>query len=263
MLLGQNELAKSEYRSALRYDRNLVDAHAALSKLKLPGPDYYAWLDWFHTTLSPKTVIEIGIGDGASLARVNPQSLAIAVDPSPLMKFPLRTEAHVFAETSDEFFAKRRPDSFLAGQPVDLGFIDGLHLYEQALRDFIHLETYCGPRSIVLFHDTLPLDEPTQSRARDTHFHTGDVWKTVLCLKTYRPDLDIFTIATQPSGLTVVTGLDRHSHILADAYEEAVKRFISLPYSEIENREQEMLSLVPNDWAAVEVRLKTANSRRQ
>src|SRR5450631_1084438 len=45
-----------------------------------------------------------------------------------------------------------------------------------------------------------------QTRARDTDFHTGDVWKTVLCLKHYRPDLDVFTIATPPTGLTVVTG---------------------------------------------------------
>ncbi|PYI78804.1 MAG: class I SAM-dependent methyltransferase, partial [Verrucomicrobia bacterium] len=127
----------------------------------------------------------------------------------------MTAETHIFPETSDAFFARHGPDALLAGRPLGIGFIDGLHLYEQALKDFINLERYCGPRSVILFHDTIPLDETTQSRARDTQFHTGDVWKTVLCLKHYRPDLDIFTIPTSWTGLTVVTGLDPASRVLA------------------------------------------------
>ena len=85
-----------------------------------------------------------------------------------------------------------------------------------------------------MLHDTWPLDEPTQSRDRDTQFHTGDVWKTVLCLKRYRPDLDVFTIATPWTGLTVVTGLDRSSDVLDKSYDEAVERFMDTQFSEIE-----------------------------
>jgi hypothetical protein len=109
---------------------------------------------------------------------------------------------------------------------------------------------------MILLHDTLPLDEATQARSRPTQFHTGDVWKTVLCLKHFRPELDIFTIATPWTGLTVVTGLDPASRLLADRYDEAVARFIDMPFAGIEHRLDEVLNVVPNDWRIVEGRLK-------
>src|SRR5262249_13239128 len=159
-------------------------------------------------------------------------------------------------ETSDAFFALDRPRSLLGGRPLSVGFIDGLHLFEQALKDFINLERYCGPRSIILMHDTVPFDEATQRRSRDTRFHTGDVWKVVLCLKHYRSDLDIFTIATPWTGLTVVTGLNPASRELSDRYEEAVARFIETPFSAIASCAGTSLNIVPNDWTIVETRLR-------
>jgi hypothetical protein len=102
----------------------------------------------------------------------------------------------------------------------------------------------------------VPLDEPTQRRQRQTRFWTGDVWKTVLALKRYRPDLDIFTIAAAPTGLAIVTGLDPSSRILADAYDEVVRCFVDLPFSKVASRLDEICSIVPNDWASVAARLR-------
>jgi glycosyltransferase involved in cell wall biosynthesis/tetratricopeptide (TPR) repeat protein len=254
-LLGDHDLAASHYRQALELNRNFEPAHVGLATLRLPGDLYYAWLERFHRFLSPAPVIEIGVAEGASLALVPPRTMAIAVDPNPRLTQPLWAETHIFHETSEAFFARGGPDALLAGRPLGVGFIDGLHLYEQALRDFIHLEAYCDSRSVILLHDTLPLDEATQSRARDTGFHTGDVWKIVLCLKHYRPDLEIFTIATPRTGLTVVTRLDPQSRVLEAAYEEAVARFISTPYAEIEHNLEVALNVVPNDVQVVEARL--------
>ena len=123
----------------------------------------------------------------------------------------------------------------------------------------MNIERHCGPHSVVLMHDTMPLDEASQTRVRRTGFYTGDVWKAVLCLKHYRPDLDIFTIATPWTGLTVITGLDPASRILVDRYKEAVEQFVAMPYAKIKNRLEDALNVVPNSWDIVAARLKQAN----
>lgn len=255
-ILGETDAATSNYHAALTFNPNLPEAHAGLSRLRFPGDDYLVWLTRLYCALAPESVVEVGVFLGESLAQVQPPTVAIGIDPAPTVNFPLKTETHIFTETSDEFFAAGRLDKLLDGRPLSVGFIDGLHLFEQALRDFINLERCCGPRSAILFHDTLPLDEPTQRRTRETQFHTGDVWKTVLCLKRYRPDLDIFTIATFPTGLTVVTGLDPASRVFTDRYEEAVARFMDTSFSAVECTLETMLNVVPNDWSIIQSRLK-------
>lgn len=136
-----------------------------------------------------------------------------------------------------------------------MAFIDGLHEFEQCLRDFMNVETWCGPASVVLLHDRCPSTNG-RNDGRETGFWTGDVWKTVQVLRCYRPDLDIFTIAAEPGGLTVITGLDPSSRVLHDVYDEAVKRLADEPFSSVEDRLDEALNIVPNDWELVAARLR-------
>jgi glycosyltransferase involved in cell wall biosynthesis len=255
-VLGNSNMSASEYRAALTFDDDLLQAHLGLAKLRMPGEDYLIWLERLFCSLAPETVIQIGVHDGASLALLQPPTIAIAIDPTPIVTLPLKTETHIFAESSDEFFTQGGPEKVLADRTLRVGFINGPQLYEQALRNFIYLESCCGPRSVMLFRHTVPLDMPTQTRTRNTQFYTGDVWKIVLCLKHYRPDLDIFTIATPPTGLTVVTGLDPTSRVLSENHEEAVARFIDTSFSAIENTLDTMLNVVLNDWGIVQSRLK-------
>lgn len=255
-LLGDDGRSVVEYRSALARDGDLPAVHFGLARIRMPGADYSAWLDRLHEALRPETYVEIGIFTGTTLALARPPTIAVGIDPHPSISSPLKTQTHVFPETSDEFFANRRLEALLAGRPVKLAFIDGLHSFEQCLRDFMNLEPYCGPGSAILLHDTVPLDERTQRRTQETRFWTGDVWKAVLALKHYRPELELFTIPAAPTGLTVVIGLDPSSRVLAGAYEDAVRRFIDVPFSEIEHRLDAVFALVPNDWETVAARLR-------
>jgi tetratricopeptide (TPR) repeat protein len=256
-ILGDTDAALSSYQAALDLNNDLTEAQSGLAEIRMPGMNYLDWLEKLYRFHEPRTVIEIGVSQSASLARVPPPAIAIGVDPTPSVIYPLRTEAHIFPETSDQFFEQRKPDTLLAGQPLSIGFIDGLHVFEQALRDFINLESYCNSKSLIMFHDTVPLDELTQRRIPETHFSTGDVWKTILCLKHYRPDLDIFTIATPPTGLTLVIGLDPSSRVLKQNYDEAVARFIDMPFAAVEKTLNSELNMVPNNWDAVSTRLAT------
>jgi hypothetical protein len=172
-----------------------------------------------------------------------------------MISFPFKTETHVFCESSDAFFGSGKLTSLLNGRALPFAFIDGLHVFRQSLKDFIEVEAFCDRRSVVLFHDTVPLDEESQRPDRQRKFYTGDVWKSVLCLRHYRPDLDVVTIATPWSGLTMVTNLDAASSVLRDNFEDAVSHFADVSYTAVEGKLDTLLNIVPNDWAAVAARL--------
>ncbi|MCM3881607.1 MAG: glycosyltransferase [Vicinamibacterales bacterium] len=261
-IVGDLAGATAHFRKALDRQPGLVDAHVGLSELRMPAEHYLVWLQRLYDLLAPATALEIGIYHGQSLALHRPPTVVIGVDPQPLVAQPLQTETHIFTQTSDAFFASQRLDALLGGRPLSVGFIDGLHLFEQALRDFMNLEAHCGPESTILIHDTVPLDEPTQRREMDTVFHTGDVWRTVLCLRKYRPGLQMFTIATPPTGLTVVTGLDPSSRLLEAHYDEYVNEFLSIPFVAIENDLSRALNVVAADLPSVERLLGERRSTR-
>ncbi len=105
---------------------------------------------------------------------------------------------------------------------VDLAFIDGMHLFEFALRDFINVERFTTPTSVVVFDDMLPRSVPEAARDRMTSQWTGDVFKIVDVLKRYRPDLRIVQVNTEPTGLVVVFGPDASNTVLHDHYSEII-----------------------------------------
>jgi hypothetical protein len=255
-LLGYNAAAEAEFHAALAYDADFSEAYDGLARLRLPGEDYLAWLAKLHSTLRPSIYLEIGVDRGRSLALAKPPTRAIGVDPSPRIDETFKADTRLFRETSDAFFSDARLGARLDGSVPDLVFIDGLHLFEQTLKDFVNVEAHAGRHTVVLLHDTIPVDETTQRRAQSTTFYTGDVWKTALGLKQYRPDLEVCTIATPPTGLTVVTGLDCSSRILADRFDEMVEHLMQLPYAAVEKHLSHELNIIPNDWSAFEARLK-------
>jgi hypothetical protein len=237
---------------ALALDPDCLSAHRTLARARLPGDDYLAWLARFHETLAPAVYLEVGVDAGRTLSLARPPTRAFGVDPSPVAPRTFAAPTRTFAMASDAFFASPRADAALAGAPVGLAFVDGLHLFEQALRDFVHVEKRAARDSVALFHDCLPLDAATASRTRRTGFWTGDVWKLVPILRRYRPDLDVFVIPTYPTGLAVVTRLDPASTILEERLDGIVREFTPLEWSE---SAANAMPLLPNDAAAVLGRL--------
>lgn len=204
-----------------------------MAEKEMPGPDYYDWLLHFHQHLKPATYVEIGLGHGRSLALAGPETKAIGIDPyqgfwERLNYVSPHNPATLFPMTSDDFFAQHDLREEIGQDTFDLGFIDGLHLFEQALKDFINLERYARKDSVILIHDCLPVAPIVAERERCTGFWTGDVWRIIPCLKTFRPDLKIFTIPTKPSGLGVVTNLDPASCVLSDNFQTIVDYYLGL-----------------------------------
>ncbi|TPM05943.1 glycosyltransferase [Mesorhizobium sp. B2-3-11] len=254
-VVGENETAEVQYRNALAQAANSTGAHIGLASMRMSGPFYYDWLERLYAELKPAVVVEIGVYDGVSLSKVKAPTLAIGIDPNPRATVALSAQTHIFPETSDAFFDRGGAGALLAGRPVGVGFIDGLHTFDQVLRDFANLERYCDAGSVLLVHDTAALDEATQKVPPTTQFHTGDVWKLVPALKAMRPELDVFTIATPWTGLTVISGFGSGGYDRSWII-EAGRRFANMEFAEIEANFGEALCLVANEWEPVFARLK-------
>jgi hypothetical protein len=234
------------------YDDALREIHIAQASTALPGPDYYTVLSWVHQILRPATYVEIGIRHGDSLRAALPDTKCVGIDPEPTLEGTLPPDTRVFAMTSDSFFESYNLAEVLGARNFSLAFIDGLHLFEQALLDFIYLERFAARQSIVMIHDSLPLDRTTSDRVRTTHFYSGDVWKLALCLKARRKDLRLTTIRTGPTGLCLISRLDPHSEVLLRNFDELVTEYVSLDFRDYENRGHQMPDTVENSFAAVQ-----------
>lgn len=158
---------------------------------------------------------------------------SIAIDPAFKVTEEIRADVHLIRATSDDLFARPDPLAHLRGRGtddgspvVDLAFIDGMHLFEFALRDFMNVERFTTPASIVVFDDMLPRNVPEAARDRVTSAWTGDVYKIVDVLRQYRPDLTVVRVNTPPTGLVVVFGPDATSTVLRDHYDDILARAI-------------------------------------
>jgi len=254
--LGAIEAARECCETALALDPELALAHDLLASLDLPGPDYLEVISMFHSLLRPRAYLEIGVESGQSIALARRETRAIGIDPEPKITKPLAPNTSIRATTSDEYFAAHDVRAEFGGLPIDLAFIDGMHQFEFALRDFMNIERYCASRSTILIHDCYPLSRHTAGRERRTEFWSGDIWRLVLLLRKYRPDLSVKVIGTFPTGLGMVRGLDPDSRVLQENYDAIVGEFLALDYSVLDADKPGMLALFPNDWERIKAILQ-------
>ena len=254
--LGANEAARECCERALALEPGLHPAHGFLAGLNLPGPFYLDVISMFHSHLRPRTYLEIGVETGESIALARRETRAIGIDPEPKITQCLAPGTSIHATTSDEYFAAHDVRAEFGGLPIDLAFIDGMHQFEFALRDFINVERHCTSRSTILIHDCYPLSRHTAERERRTSFWSGDIWRLILLLRKYRPDLSVKVIGTAPTGLGVVSSLDPGSSVLREKYDAIVAEFLALDYSVLEADKPGMLALYPNDWEKVKAILQ-------
>lgn len=178
---------------------------------------YLSFFEELHARLQPTAYLEIGVASGKSLRLAGCR--AVGVDPGYAINVPLDGDFALFRTSSDEYFAREDPLAATSGKTFDLAFIDGLHLFEFALRDFINTERHCSAKSVIVFDDVLPRSVDEAARQRHTKAWTGDVYPILEVLARYRPELTVLPIDTHPTGLLLVFGLDPTNTTLADNYD--------------------------------------------
>jgi hypothetical protein len=235
----------------------------AYAKYVPPALPYFELLDKIHQHLLPRTYVEIGVSTGRSLTLALPGTVCVGIDPEPRVAYPLARGTRVFAEASDDFFARHDLTALFGGLPLDLAFIDGMHHFEFALRDFVNLERASNPSTTLLIHDCLPVDDLTAARDRTTDFWSGDIWRLILLLRRWRPDLNVTVIDWAPTGVGLVRGLDPTSTVLADHYDEIVDHYLSVPFAALDDGSKyEQLNRVSGDWSTVKSLLPDRSFRR-
>ena len=80
--------------------------------------------------------------------------------------------------TSDKFFEKNNKN-------FDLIFLDGLHTYEQTIKDIDNSLRYLNINGVILIHDCLPTKIWNQIVPRIYGHWNGDVWKAIVHTRTY------------------------------------------------------------------------------
>lgn len=162
----------------------------------------HEFLAQMHAVIKPKQYLEVGVQHGTSLNLAVTATRAVGIDPAPLTM--ARDNQDIFRMTADDYFERVNGEGSQA--PIDFGFIDGLHHFEAALRDFLNIERYVHAKSVVVFDDILPRNQEEAHRVQCPGDWTGDVWKVTHLLLKHRPELQVREVNTAPTGTLVVWG---------------------------------------------------------
>ncbi|BBY59820.1 class I SAM-dependent methyltransferase [Mycolicibacterium sarraceniae] len=150
--------------------------------------------------------LEIGVSRGQAFQKIG-ADVKIAVDPA--FRIAQRTReiadararvTRYFEMTSDDFFSNHA--ELLEHNPVDVALIDGLHTYEQVVRDVENTLRYLKDDGVIFLHDCNPPFELAGRRAESWDefmksqsgpvaigIWNGDVWKAIVELRSTHDDL--------------------------------------------------------------------------
>ena len=172
----------------------------------MPGVNRIRAVQQALATRSNPVYLEIGVSRGQAFQRIS-ADMKFAVDPAFRLTERTRELADAkgrvvqyFETTSDAFFEDEK--SLLVRHPVDVALIDGLHTYEQVLRDVENTVRHLKDDGVIFLHDCNPPFELAGRRADSWDefmaqqsgplkigIWNGDVWKAIVELRSTRPDL--------------------------------------------------------------------------
>ncbi len=170
-----------------------------------------AFLDVFENP----SYLEIGVDQGVTFHKVQ-AARKVAVDPrfgfdwQGASADPANSHCSYHQMTSDEYFAR-----FRDRETFDYIFIDGLHTFEQTLRDLMNAIVCLRPDGIIVVDDVLPSTYAASlsSRSLSQKFWAasnnpdkswmGDVFRLVFFVETFLPAFQYATVAENHGQLVM------------------------------------------------------------
>jgi tetratricopeptide (TPR) repeat protein len=166
---------------------------------------------------------------------------------------PMDASAELFYMTSDEFF-EHKAGKLFGEKKIDVAFIDGLHTNEQTYKDVLNVLDHLNDDGVILLHDCNP---PTESSAFPSvswqeaakanpdgwnGFWCGDVWKTVVRLRSIHDDLRVFVLDCD-WGIGVVRR--GKSDSMLDLTDRAVD---AMTFKDLAKNRHALLNLQPQEY---------------
>ena len=201
-----------------------------------------------------RVYLEIGVKRGAAFRHVTADR-KIAVDPAFKLSARYRrlaaakaSDTHYFEATSDAFFANET--AFLERHGIDIALIDGLHTYQQVLRDVENTLRYLRNDGVIFLHDCNPTNATRAFPATSfADFHarnhpwnliwSGDVWKAIAYLRSTRDDLRVAVLKCDYGVGVIRKGLPESRLSYSAAQIEA------LSYADLAADRERLLNLKP------------------
>jgi len=161
-----------------------------------------------------KTYMEIGVALGSTWNNIVSDE-KIAIDPK--FSFDWTGNAlpgeHLYEMSSDDYF-RILPQKI----EVDIAFIDGLHTFDQVLKDILNVASILSPNGVILLDDTVPIDKFSAMTDRLTAITSrkavmgskahiswhGDVYKSLFFINDYMLRWDFVTIIDNGNPQTLL-----------------------------------------------------------
>jgi SAM-dependent methyltransferase len=160
----------------------------------------------FLALFDAPSYLEIGVSEGKTFFAVNAQR-KVAVDPKFRFSVDQATKENAccsFHEVaSDIYFSDRiRPS-----EVFQVIFLDGLHTFEQTLRDFTNAIRFLTPDGVIIIDDIVPNsyqsglpDQLDSMKVKEfigdlDHSWMGDTYKLVFFIEAFFPTFELRTIA--------------------------------------------------------------------
>jgi len=135
--------------------------------------------------------------------------------------------------TSDEFFKNNKAN-------FDIIFLDGLHTYEQTIKDINNSLQFIKDKGVIIIHDCLPKKIWNQIVPRVYGHWNGDVWKAIVQSRTYQ-HADTYTCIAD-HGLGII--FKRKNKNLLELKE---KNFKKLKFSDYYNNHAKFMNLIKHE----------------
>lgn len=151
---------------------------------------------------SAPTYLEIGVFEGGTFHKVNAAE-KVAIDPHFRFDVSVARVANENSEyhamTSDQYFAASHDRLF------DVIFLDGMHTFEQTLRDLMNASTRLAPGGVIIIDDVRPSSysaslpslrqlKVVKATLKDDNNWMGDVYRLVYFVDSFMPSYDYATV---------------------------------------------------------------------